>query len=147
DVDGTRVVIAVQNVTFFESNFFHIVEGAPPQRITLPAKSTIQGVHKGFLIFTLEQAWNGFPVGALLAYPLDDMSAQSPHITQLYAPGPRESIESVSTTRDAILVAGYQNVRGHILRFAYDGRGWVQTDVAMPPNGSVGIAGASPSDG
>src|SRR5262249_24681680 len=56
-------------------------------------------------------------------------------------------IESVDTTRDAVLVAGYQNVRGHILRFSWDGRAWTQTDVALPANGSVGIAGASNTDG
>ena len=145
DVDGSRVVMASQATTFFESVYFRLGQGAP-QRLNLPPKSTIRGLHKGFLLFTLEQEWNGFPNGALLAYPVADMTSATPHVTQLYAPSARESIDDVVTTRDAVLIAGYQNVRGRILRYAWDGRAWIESTVALPPNGAVNLAGSSPTE-
>ena len=39
-------------------------------------------------------------------------------LTVLFAPSARQSIEGVAITRDAILVAGFENVRGRLLRFA-----------------------------
>jgi prolyl oligopeptidase len=142
DTDGRRVPIAFEADTFFESTKWRL-DGAAPQRISLPNKSTIQGLHKGFLIATLEEAWRGLPQGALIAYPLSESGAEAPSATVLFAPGERQSIEGVTITRDAILVAGYENVRGRLLRIAHDGGAWSTTTIALPQNGSVSFAGAS----
>jgi prolyl oligopeptidase len=143
DVDGTRLLVAHEADTFFTTSFWRIADGAP-QRMSLPAKATIRALHKGWLVFTLEEDWRGFASGSLVAYPLEDTGAAEPRAMLLYAPGPRDSIEDVTATRDAILVASYHNVRGRILRFAYDGRAWIESEVQLPPNGAVGFAGASP---
>ena len=145
DVDGARLMIAVEADTFFESTHWRL-DGPTPRRIALPAKATLQGLHKGFLVFTLEQAWAGLAQGALGAYPLADTDAQAPRAVALYTPGPRESIESVAITRDAILIAGSENVRGRILRLTYDGRAWVESQVGLPPNGAIAFAGAAPTE-
>ena len=146
DTDGTRTLIAVEGDTFFESSYWLLSPTAAPQRITLPAKSSLQGVHKGFLVFTLEEAWRGLPQGALAAMPLSELTNPEPHPIALYTPGPRDSIEGVAFTRDGILIAGYQNVRGHIIRLAYDGRAWIERNVALPPTGAVRLAGSSPTE-
>jgi prolyl oligopeptidase len=145
DTDGTRLPIAVSYVTYFESANWRL-DGATPQPINLPARATIQGLHKGQLIFTLQEAWRGLPQGALVAYPLDDTAAEAPRAQVLFAPGPRQSIENVAFTRDAILVAATENVRGKILRLAYDGRAWIESQIALPPNGAVQFAGSSPTE-
>ncbi|MBI1251323.1 MAG: prolyl oligopeptidase family serine peptidase [Alphaproteobacteria bacterium] len=149
DVDGYRIVGAVEADTFFESTKW--ILGETPRRLSLPAKSTLQGLHKGQLIATLEQDWSlpggaTFPQGALVAIGESSAGDLSPAVTQLYAPGARESIEAVALTRDAVLVAGYQNVRGRILKFAYDGRAWIETSIALPPNGAVNFAGSDPGE-
>jgi prolyl oligopeptidase len=145
DTDGNRVPIAVEADTFFEATNWRL-DGAAPQRINLPAKATIQGLYKGLLVFTLEEAWRGMPQGALVAYPLADTGAEAPRATVLFAPSERQSIEAVAITRDAVLIAGYENVRGRILRSAYDGRAWVQEQLDLPTTGSVTFAGASPTE-
>lgn len=142
DVDGTRVPVAVQATTFFETTKWRL-DGATPQRINVPAKSTLHGLYKDHLIFTLEEAWGALPQGALAAYPLADTNAEAPHAQVLFAPGERESIEQIAITRDAILVAGFENVRGRLLRFAYDGRAWIESQIDLPTTGSVAFAGAS----
>ncbi|HEX8900297.1 prolyl oligopeptidase family serine peptidase [Vitreimonas sp.] len=145
DTDGRRVPIAIEANTFFESVNWRI-DGAAPQRISLPEKSSIQGLYQGYLIATLQEAWLGHPQGALIAYPLSESGSATPQATVLFAPNARQSIEGVSITRDAILVAGYENVRGRLLRIARAGGQWATTTIALPENGSVTMAGSSPTD-
>jgi prolyl oligopeptidase len=149
--DGTHIVVATQGVTFFTSNSY-ILGDAGAAKITLPSRASVQGLHKGEIVFTIEEAWTppgasaGHPQGALLSTTLADATSATPKVKLLYGPGPRESIEGVAVTRDAVLVAGTQNVRGRILRYAWDGRTWVESQIAMPPNGSIGFAGTSSSE-
>jgi prolyl oligopeptidase len=150
DTDGRLVPIAIEADTFFESTAWRL-DGPAPARFTLPPKSTVRGLYRGFLIATLEQDWtppgsgDAAPSGALIAMPLGTATGASPEVSVLYAPNQRQSIEGVVITRDAILVAGYENVRGRILRIAHDGQ-WRQTQVALPANGSVSFAGSAPTE-
>lgn len=145
DTDGRRIPIAVEADTFFESTHWRL-DGAQPERINLPAKATIRGLYRGNLTFTIEEAWRGMPQGALAAYPLSDSGAETPRATVLSAPSERQSIEAVEITNDAILVAGFENVRGRILRIANDGGRWSTTQLDLPTTGSVSFAGASPTE-
>ncbi len=149
--DGTRFVAAIQGVTFFTSNVIRLDTGTPA-KLNTPMKSTVQGLHKGELILTLEEAWTppgataALGTGSLISITLDSATTATPNVKLLYGPGPRDSIESVAITRDAVLVAGYSNVRGRILRYAFDGRNWLESQIPLPPNGAVGFAGASSSE-
>jgi prolyl oligopeptidase len=145
DTDGRRAPIAVVADTFFESTNY-LIDGATPQRINLPPKSSVQGLYQGYLVATLQEAWRGHPQGALIAYPLSESGSENPNVTVLFAPNPRQSIEGVAITRDAVLVAGYENVRGRMLRIARSGNEWNTTTVALPQNGSVTFAGSSPTE-
>jgi prolyl oligopeptidase len=145
DVDGRRVPVVVEADTFFESTFWRL-DTATAERITLPAKATLIGLYRGYLLFTLEEAWRGLPQGALAAYPLSDTNSDAPRAVALFSPNPRQSIESVTVTHDAILVALYDNVRGRLLRIALDGADWRQTHVDLPTTGSISFAGSSVAD-
>lgn len=146
--DGTRITTATRGVTFFAAET-HLLSDAGAQKLTLPSKSTIRGLHKGQLLVTLEQAWTPpgaaaeLPNAALISTTLDKAASAAPEVRMLYAPGPREAIEDVSVTRDAVLVAATQNVRGRLLRIGFDGREWLLNPVTMPTNGSIALAGAS----
>lgn len=151
DVDGSRVPIAIRARTFFESSGYR-VDGGTPQAFTLPQKATIQGLHKGRLIATLEEAWTpqgasrAIPNGSLIAIDFPTATSAAPQVETLYSPNARQSIEGVTMTRDAIFVAGYQNVRGRLLRFAFDGHAWIQSQIDLPNNGSIGLAGSSSTE-
>ncbi|HYD88480.1 MAG TPA: prolyl oligopeptidase family serine peptidase [Vitreimonas sp.] len=145
DTDGARLPIAFEAENFFDTTYWRL-DGAQPQRISLPAKSNIQGLYQGQLVATLNEAWQGHPQGALIAYPLSDTGAETPRVTVLFAPTERQSIEGVAVTRDVILVAGYENVRGRLLRIARSGDTWATADVELPQNGSVTFAGSDPRE-
>jgi prolyl oligopeptidase len=145
DTDGRRLPIAVEADTFFESVSYRL-DGAQPQRINLPRKATVQGLYRGNLVFTIEEAWRGMPQGALIAYPLADSGSEAPNASVLFAPSQRQSIEGVAITNDAVLVAGFENVRGRILRIEQNGGRWTTTQLDLPTTGSVGFAGSSPTE-
>jgi prolyl oligopeptidase len=142
--DGTRASIAVRADTFFTNSIWRL-DGGTPAQFTLPPMSSVVGLHKGQVLFTLQQAWTPpgstveIPQGALAAMPLDQATGAAPQVTLIYGPGPRDSIEGIGVTRDAVLVAAYSNVRGRLLRFAFDGRGWMESEIEMPANGAISI--------
>jgi len=148
DVNGARVALAVRAQSFFERSFYLLGAGAPLE-LNLPRKSTIQALFHGRLIVTLQEAWTvggkTYPSGALIALPLAEAARSTPHIRVLFAPGPRQSIEQVAATHDAILVAGFDNVRGRLQRFTLHGASWIGRPIALPPSGVVDIASADPS--
>ncbi len=145
DTDGRRVPIGIQATTFFEAVNYRL-DGAQPQRINLPLKASVQGLFQGQLIATLQEEWRGHPQGALIAYPLSETGSENPNVSVLFAPNARQSIEGVAITRDAVLVAGYENVRGRLLRISRSGTTWSTSTIALPENGSVTFAGTSPTE-
>jgi prolyl oligopeptidase len=145
DTDGHRLPIAVQATSFFESNTYRL-DGAQPQRINLPAKANVQGLYRGNLLFLLQEDWRGISSGSLGAYPLEDTGAEAPRAQALFSPNARQSIEAVAVTHDAVLVAGFENVRGRLLRFTNDGGAWQERQIDLPTTGAVSIAGAAPTE-
>ncbi len=145
DTDGSRLPVVYEANTFFETSYWRL-DGATPQQINLPAKSSIVGLFRGNLVFTLNEAWRELAQGALVAYPIADTGAAAPRATALFTPTDRQSVEGVAITSDAILVAGYENVRGRILRIAPNGDGWATTQISLPTTGTVSFAGSSPTE-
>ncbi|MBU6373079.1 MAG: prolyl oligopeptidase family serine peptidase [Alphaproteobacteria bacterium] len=147
--DGQRAVIAAEAQTFFSSVYKRLDAQGGPQTLTLPGRATLRGLHKGELVFTTEEDWTPpggatkFARGSLLSMPLSAASSAAPPVRLLYGPGPRESVEDVAIARDAVIVSLYRNVRAAMLRLTFDGRAWVESQIPLPPNGAVTIAGAA----
>lgn len=145
DTDGRRLPIAIRATSFFENNTYRL-DGAAAQQINLPPKANVVGLYRGNLLFLLQEDWRGISSGSLAAYPLEDTSADAPRAQALFSPNARQSIEAVEVTHDAVLVAGFENVRGRLLRIDMDSGVWRQTQVDLPTTGAVTIAGAAPTE-
>ena len=149
DESGDHIAIAIEAETFFET-VYSLITPAGPQRLTLPRKSSIRDFYHDRLIVTLEEPWTvggrTYANGALLAIPLADATAPAPAIEVIFTPNERQSIEEVRATRDGVLVAGFDNVRGRLQRFTFNNGAWRGEQIALPPTGVVHIAGASTSD-
>jgi len=149
DESGDHIAVAVEGETFFEA-VYSLISAEGPVRLTLPRKSTIHEFYNDRLIVTLEEAWTiggqTYPSGSLLALPLTHATLDAPRIEVIFTPNARQSIEDVEATRDAILVAGFDNVRGRLQRFTFSGGQWRGEQVALPPTGVVSLAGASTSE-
>lgn len=150
DPDGrVRAVMAVRSVSFFESEFHVLRDDGRNLRIPVPAKSSLQGYIDGQVVFSLEEPWTvagqTFPTGALVSFDIDQFVARPDQVrpTLVYAPGARESVEGVTSTRNRLLVTLYENVRGRVYSFRHaDGR-WTRERVPLPDNAGVRVVSAS----
>jgi prolyl oligopeptidase len=146
---GEHLLLIAHAKTFFSTEY--LLVGAAPQAgrlpaLTLPPKVELQGISHGELLFLIRQDWQiggqSFKTGSLLSMPLAAVTAVQPPIRTVLVPGARDSIEQVAVTHGGVLVAQYSNVKGRLLRLQFDAQTWHATDLALPANGSVGIATA-----
>ncbi len=146
DGEGRQALIINRPLTTFEAETW-LVTPAGPRKLALPLKSSVQDLVAGRLLVTLDEDWNvagqRFPQGALVSLDLAAATADPEHLkpTLVFAPGPREAIEAVSSSQSKLYVVINQNVKGRA--FVYtpqaDG-GWGRTQLALPDNATIGLA-------
>ena len=85
-----------------------------------------------------------WPTGSLVATSIDDFMAGKRELQLVMQPGPRETINSVSTTRDYLVLNVLNNVRGELRRYRHQGGGWTFEKVPAPDLGTVGVVDRSP---
>jgi prolyl oligopeptidase len=145
DGDGNSVTIIDRSPTFFTSIHFLLTPRGLRQ-IDLPLKSDVDGLVGGRLLVTLKQpfAKHGvtYPQGSLIALDLRAIEARpsDAHPTLVYAPGPRDTLDSVSTTKSAALLMTYHNVRGRALVYTPTANGWKRAALPLPDNSSIDVA-------
>jgi prolyl oligopeptidase len=128
------VGLVVRSVSFFESDYFALENGGV-RKLPLPRSADVKGVFDGAWIATLRQAFAAdgvsLPKGALVAF----RDHAPPQV--IFAPGPRQSVESVGIGRDRIYAVITDNVIGAVHVFSADGK----TDqvLALPGQGSADI--------
>ena len=99
---------------------------------------------------TTDQDWTApsgqaFKTGDVIAWNLQAWLADPKTPAQLVIrPGEREAIEGISATRNKLVVALYENVRGSV--YVYDPADWSRTRLDLPQNVSVGVGSASERD-
>jgi len=152
DPDGpVRGVLMFRARTFFETETYLVGDGAPI-RLPVPLKSQFRDFVSGQLVFTLEEPWQWrgatYASGALISLDLAACLADAETVEPvlIYAPGPREMIESVVATHSRLLVTVYRNVRGSAVSYRFDGAAWVSTPLSLPENASVTLVAWSERD-
>lgn len=128
-------------------------------RLPLPAKCSIQTFVNGRLIVLLEQDWpeQGLKTGDLFEYNIDPLTADAlaslgdgkpvgakPML--VFRPTARQSVESVTSTRDKLIVGLLDNVKGAALVFDLGNKGWTRRKLDLPANSSIGLGSASDKD-
>jgi prolyl oligopeptidase len=160
-------VVIVQSVDFFNSSYHVLLpppafaeatagkeggsyENARVAKLDLPTKSTIQGYVSGRLVVSLEQDWTaaGFKEGDLIDFDLAAVKASPAKLrgSLVLRPTASQSIEQMATTRDRLVVALYENVKGQVLSFARTTGKWTSTTLALPRDSSIGISSAADTD-
>jgi len=153
DADGVvQAEMVDRAVTFFETESYFLTD-AGPVRINLPARRSVQGLLHGRLIVTTDQDWidgagTAFEAGDLIAFDLDALKAAPQASTGelILRPGERESVEGVTLTRNRLVIALYENVRGAAYAYHRAEDGWVRERLNLPENASVGLGSASSED-
>lgn len=146
DSDGrVQALMISRGITFYEGEYWLPREGLAPVRLPFPPRTRIRGLVDNQLIFSTESDWNGFRIGDLLAYDLGALKADTegakPYL--ILRPGPRESIEGTTTTRNRLVVVLNENVKGAAYAYRRGASGWTRIRLPMPDNATIGLGSAS----
>jgi prolyl oligopeptidase len=116
--------------------------------VPVPARSSFRGFVAGQLVFSLEEAWGEHPAGALVSLDLAACLADAATVAAvpILAPGPRESIEDVATTRTRLLATVYRNVQGSAVAYRFDAGHWLPEPLSLPAHASVHLVATSDRD-
>jgi prolyl oligopeptidase len=119
-------------------------------KLPFPLKHSVQGYVAGQMVMSLEQDWpeKGFKTGDLLSLDLATLKAdpaKAPPVLVL-RPTARQSVESVTTTRDKLVVGLLDNVTGGALVYSHGPKGWTSQKLALPANSTIGLGSASQKD-
>lgn len=147
DGSGNRAAFLYRGVTFF-GNETYLVTGEGVKRLPLPAKSQLQGMVDGQVLIQTSEAWESggvtVPAGSLAAVPLSALQSGAvltPRI--LFAPNARQSIDGVTATKNRVILAINDNVRGRVLVLAPEQDRWTTRPVTLPDNATISIATAT----
>ncbi len=134
-------VIYERSITDYDVLYFLDQGDRPPAAIDMPRKSRLGAYVKGQLTFTIQEDWKGFKAGDLLAYDLKSILSGAPRL--ILRPTEHQTIDQVDATRDHLLVAVLDDVKGKVLDFGWDGRRWAAQTLDLPKLSAVSIRAAS----
>ena len=148
--DGAvAAVLANRGVSFFEAETYLLTDGGPV-KLPFPLKHSVQGYVSGQLLVSLDQDWaeKGLKTGDLISFDLATLKANPAKApaTLVLRPTDRQSVESVTTTRDKLVVGLLDSVKGAALVFTHGAQGWTSRKLALPANSSIGLGSASQKD-
>ncbi|MFN3932298.1 MAG: prolyl oligopeptidase family serine peptidase [Brevundimonas sp.] len=152
DKDGRiEAVLFHRPLDTFRAETWRWVDGETV-RLNLPERVGVQGTMGDRLVLSLDEAWivsgAALPAGALVTADLDGLSeADVGGVEVVFAPGERQSIDSVRVMPDSILAVVSDNVVGTLKRFDPGPGGWGATAIAVPANSAVGLGDSSKSRG
>ncbi|MDP3801508.1 prolyl oligopeptidase family protein [Brevundimonas sp.] len=154
DADGVvQATLINRGVSFYEGETHRLNADGTTTKLELPAKSNINALVRGQMVFTTDQDWTApsgqeFKTGDAIAYDLQAWLADPSVPAQLVIrPGPREAVEGISNTRNKLVVALYENVRGSVYVYEPNPSGeWTRSRLDLPENVSVGVGSASEQD-
>ena len=154
DADGAvQATMIRRGINFYEGELHRLNDDGTTRRLDLPSKSSINALVQGRMVFTTDQDWTApsgqrFETGDVIAYDLRAWLADSSIQAQLVIrPGAREAIEDISATRNRLVVALYENVRGALYAYApAEGGAWTRTRLDLPANSAVGVGSTSDRD-
>jgi prolyl oligopeptidase len=148
DGKGNRATLITRPLTTFEFENY-IVSADKVAKLGLPRKVRIESLIDGQLVVSLAQGWTvggrTFKGGSLVAFDLKSATRDPENLKAelIYAPGARETLGGVDTTRDALLVTTFDNVRGRawVYRRSADGS-WKHIQLSFPDNATIDITNA-----
>ena len=143
---------AYRGLDFFNAEF---IVFRPGGNVTLriPRRASLSSIIDGRLLVTLDEPWdagNGlrFAADSVVSYDLEqwkrDPLGARPSL--VWAPGERQTLSGIATTRGKLIVSILDNVRGRAFAMDFaDGR-WRTSEIALPRNATISIAASSDQD-
>ncbi|WP_425567158.1 prolyl oligopeptidase family serine peptidase [Sphingomonas cynarae] len=139
DGAGHRLVLIGRRQQFFGGDTL-VWTPKGTHKLDIPARAHPVGMVAGRVIFETSDPWGAIPAGAAAWVPLAEIEAGKATPRPLFTPTPRQAVQEVATTRDRVIVAYTDNVRGRVSVLAPAGDGWSTRAVPVAENLAVGVA-------
>ncbi|WP_281186263.1 prolyl oligopeptidase family serine peptidase [Nocardia crassostreae] len=140
--------LVVRHSSFYDAQFDLVAEGRTV-RLALPPKADLEGLLGDRVLVALRQDWTTggvtFTSGSLISLNADEMISAPDRLraTVVFAPGPREALQSILTTRDRLVVTSLSEVRGRATVYTPEADGtWSAAPIPSPDNATVGAEDA-----
>lgn len=159
DKDGRILAVLINRpLDTFRAETWEL-RGMTARQLRLPERVNVHGVMGQHLILSLDEDWTregqAVKAGALVAADLVGVrSVPGPGDIPsrdrdgvIFAPGERQSIESVRVMSDSVLAVVSDNVVGTLKRFDPGAGGWRAADLAVPANSAVSLGDSSKARG
>ncbi len=117
--------------------------------LDLPKKASPYGIVDGHVLFSTDVDWEvdgqTFPADSLVAADLEEWKADPNGATKtlVWAPQQRQTKRGGAITAGGLYVGLLDDVVGKVLRFNFADGAWVNEEVDLPGNSTVGIAASS----
>ncbi len=138
-----RTDFVIRTLDVYRHEVF-VVLGERLVKLDIPDDSKFEGLFKDRLLLSLRSDWTvrdkTYKQDSLLAIGLDAFLRGRREFDVLYEATPRASLQSVSSTRDAVLVTTLDNVRGKLYALTPNDKGWATTPIPLPGIGRVDVA-------
>ena len=142
DPDGKLAgVVFERSITDYDVLYYLYQGDKVPAPIDMPRKSRLGPYVKGQVVFTIQEDWKGFKAGDLLSYDFKTILTGAPKL--ILRPTASQTIDQVDATRDHLLVAVLDDVKGKVLDFSYAGGRWTPRTLNLPKLSAVSIRATS----
>ncbi|MFS0771416.1 prolyl oligopeptidase family serine peptidase [Sphingomonas sp. 1P08PE] len=138
DAAGHRLVMIGRRQQFFGGDTL-VWTPKGTRKLDIPGRAQPVGMVDGRVIFQTSDPWGAIPAGAAAWVPLAEVESGALTPRVLFAPTARQAVQDVATTRDRVIVAYIDNVRGRVSVLSPAGQGWSSRAIPMPENIAVGV--------
>jgi prolyl oligopeptidase len=146
DAGDRRYVRLNDGITFYTSDQY-LYDKGKVVKIDVPKDADLYLVRDQMIVYVRDPWTVGrttWPTGSLVAMNFDDFMAGKRNLELVMKPGPRETINGITSTRDYLVINVLNNVRGELRRYRHPGPSWTYQKVAAPDFGTVGVVARSP---
>jgi len=129
--------------TFHHQTFVLTPRGA--ERLGIPDKASVVELVDGRVIVSLDEVWQGFRAGAVVALDLARVKAAPSQLAAqlVWGPGPRDALDGISASKGKLLISTLSNVQGRAMVFTPAAGGkWTSKRLPLPDNLSIHFADA-----
>lgn len=131
-----------RGITFYTTDYY-ARENGKLIPLDLPKDVEFDGIFKNQMLLQLKSDWNvggkEFDQGSCISIDYNKFLDGSRDFAVIDKPGDRESIVSVRTTKDYLLVNKLNNVRSELYSFRYENGAWTSHKLDAPDFGTIGI--------
>jgi prolyl oligopeptidase len=154
--DGGDVDLVADARTFYETDYYQLLQNGSLHRLELPPTAEITDVYAGRLIVSLRDDWqrgerkftrDSILVADPAALRATGDGAGSGSIEVLAESIGSEVVLGAAAAKSGILVTVLDNVRGRLYRYEQAASGWTRRQIPLPDNGSLGVESVDSTSG